>query len=256
MKLAELWDKVKKGIIGAVFPEDVTCDICGAELVADTRYRLCSSCIEKLNPIRGKVCLDCGIPMANEADYCIRCQSENFKFVCNRSPLVYDGEAKLLVHKMKFGGKKYIAHTLGAMMSDAFISDKMKGEIIVFVPMTKDEEEKRGFNQSELLALDVGERLNIPVLPALEKIRSTSEQKQLGGKDRAKNLEGAFLLKYPQVKDRIILLIDDVFTTGATANECAKVLLKGKAKEVYVLTAAVTKRKLPSESATPIADED
>lgn len=248
MKFVDVVEKIKETLKNAVFPEDVTCDICGNELVADTRYHLCGECIEKLSPIKGKICLDCGVPMANEADYCLRCQTSDFKFVMNRAPLVYDGEARRLVYKFKFGGKQYISHTLGAMMSDTFIRNGMKGEIVVFVPMTEDEERKRGFNQSELLALDIGKRLNLPVLPALAKVRSTSEQKELGGKERAKNIEGVFALKQPEVKDRIILLVDDVFTTGATANECAKVLLKGKAKAVYVLTAAVTKQKLPAES--------
>ncbi len=248
MKFFEIVGKIRTGVLNALFPENVTCDICGDELVADTRYNLCGACVEKMPFVKGQVCLDCGVPMDNEAEYCLRCQTSDFKFVCNRAPLVYDGEGRSLVHKFKFAGKKYMAHTLGAMMSDTFISRGMKGEIVVFVPMTEDEENKRGFNQSELLALDVGRRLDLPVLPALAKIRSTSEQKELGGKERAKNIEGVFVLKQPEVKDRIILLIDDVFTTGATANECAKVLLKGKAKEVYVLTAAITKPKLPSES--------
>lgn len=256
MKLVDVVEKIKETVVKAVFPDDVTCDICGNELVADTRYHLCSTCIDKMPLIKGQVCLDCGVPMANEAEYCIRCQMSDFKFACNRSPLVYDGEGRHLVHKFKFGGKKYIAHTLGAMMADTFISNGMKGEIIVFVPMTADEEEKRGFNQSELLALDIGKRLGLPVLPALAKVRSTSEQKSLSGKDRAKNIEGVFVLKQPEVKDRMILLVDDVFTTGATANECAKVLLKGKAREVYVLTSAVTKHELPVEKGTIAEDNN
>ena len=119
----------------------------------------------------------------------------------------------------------------------------MEGEIIVPVPMTKSDEKKRGFNQAELLAYEVGARLNIPVLSALSKTRETSVQKELTGKDRAGNLTKAFEVIYPQVKDRKILLIDDIFTTGATAGECANTLLKAKCKEVSVLTACITKLK-------------
>lgn len=79
------------------------------------------------------------------------------------------------------------------------------------------------------------------------KIKDTSAQKELHGKERAKNLEGAFACAFEQVKGRRLLLVDDIFTTGATANECAKVLLKAGAREVNVLTSAVTTLKIPME---------
>lgn len=237
----------KKSVLAfknALYPEDVTCDVCGNELVADTRYRLCADCAEKLPTTGDHVCLVCGAPIDNEADYCIRCQNTESVYKLNRSPLAYEGIAKDLIHMLKFGGKKYIVGTLGAMMSDTFIKNRMDGEIIVFVPMSDSEYKRRGFNQAELLANEVGKRLNIPVLPALRKIKETSAQKELGGKERRENLKGAFICVFDEIKGRKILLIDDVFTTGATANECASVLLRAKAKEVSVLTAAVTKQKI------------
>lgn len=228
----------------ALFPEDITCDLCGEELTAKTRYRLCGACAEKMPFVGDHVCLVCGEPIDNEADYCIRCQNTDSVFKLNRSPLVYEDGARELIHQLKFGKKKYIATTLGAMMSDTYLSNRVCGEIIVPVPMSAAELKKRGFNQAELLAYDVGERLGIPVLPSLNKVRETSAQKELGKKERAENLKGAFVNVFSQVKGRKILLVDDVFTTGATANECASVLLKSGAKEVSVLTAAVTKQKI------------
>ena len=233
---------------GALYPLDCTCDVCGEELVANTRYRLCSKCMEKLPFAKGHRCLCCGVPLADESDYCNRCQYERGAFVKNRSPLVYEGETKKMIYSLKFAKKKYLAETLGALMADEFLDCDMKADIIVFVPMTESEQKKRGFNQSELLANEVGKRLNIPVLPALVKIKDTKAQKELQGKDRASNLEGAFACVFEQVKNRTILLVDDIFTTGATANECAKTLLKAKAREVNVLTAAVAKLKIPVES--------
>ncbi len=185
--------------------------------------------------------------MKDESDYCNRCQNQRYAFVKNRAPLEYDGETKKLIYKLKFGKKKYIAQTLGALMADKYLDCGMDGEIIVFVPMTDEEVKKRGFNQAELLAFEVGQRLDIPVLPALVKTRETSQQKELKGEERAKNLEGVFSCVFEQVKGRKILLVDDIFTTGATANECAKTLLKAKAREVCVLTAAVTSLKIPVE---------
>lgn len=229
------------GLLSAVYPEKVTCDLCGAELTCDTRYSLCAECTAAMPFVRGHACLVCGAPVSDEADYCLRCQARESVFVRNVSPLVYEGKAREAVYALKFGGKKFIAKTLGAMMSDAFLSAGEEGEIIVPVPMSAAEKKKRGFNQSELLAEEIGRRLGIPVLPALIKVRDTRPQKELGGKERAENLKGCFAVAYGDyVAGRKILLVDDVFTTGATANECARTLLKGKARRVSVLTAAVT----------------
>ncbi len=238
------FERAVSGFKNALFPEDITCDICGEELVADTRFSLCASCLEKMPFVGEHICLNCGVTIDNEADYCIRCQNETHSFKLNRSPLIYDGTAKDLVYQLKFGKKKYIARTLGALMSDTYIKNRMNAEIVVFVPMTASETKTRGFNQAELIAYDIGKRLDIPVLPALEKIKDTSAQKELGGKERRENLKDAFVCVYNQVKGRRILLIDDIFTTGATAEECTKTLLKAKAREVSVLTGAITQQKI------------
>ncbi|MDE6302861.1 MAG: ComF family protein [Clostridia bacterium] len=232
----------------ALFPDDITCDICGEELTAYTRYKLCAECAFKI-PFTGEhICLSCGVSMSDEADYCLRCENSDFKFMLNRAPMIYDGEAKSLIYAMKFGGKRYLAKTIGAMMADEFIKRKMSADIVMYVPMTEAEEKSRGFNQSELLAREVADRLNMPLLPALVKVKETSAQKHLTGKEREDNLDGAFVCTFNQVKGRRMLLIDDVFTTGATANACTKALLKAGAKDVRVLTAAVTKKKVPVES--------
>ena len=238
---------VWNAFLKVLFPERITCDICGAELVADTRYNLCASCSEKLPLNFKKICQVCGTPIYDEADYCIRCQNTESKFEKNRSPLSYEDEAIKLISMLKFGGKKYLADTLSALMADACAEHNLYSDVIAFVPMTADEKKKRGFNQAELLANAVGKRLNIEVVPALIKVRDTSVQKKLTARERAKNLEGAFLANPEHIKQKTVLLIDDVFTTGSTANECAKALLKAKATRIFVLTAAVTKQKILTE---------
>ncbi len=237
-------------ILSVLYPEDITCDACGGELTSDTRYRLCADCMEKLPFVLDKhKCLVCGVPLEDESDYCNRCQFKKSEFVKNRSPLVYDGLAKKMVFAFKFGKQKYIAKTLGALMADEYLKCGFDSDIIVPVPMSEKEEKARGFNQSYLLALEIASRLNMPMLDALKKVKDTSQQKRLTGKDREENMKDAFKCAFDEVKGRKILLVDDVFTTGATANECARALLKAKAREVNVLTACVTKLKMPVESA-------
>lgn len=108
---------------GALYPLDITCDACGNELVEDTRYRLCSECMEKLPFAKGHICLNCGVPLEDESDYCNRCQNQKSSFVKNRSPLVYDGEVKRLIYKLKFGKRrislKRSAHSWRTSISNA-----------------------------------------------------------------------------------------------------------------------------------------
>lgn len=247
-KLKSLLWKIKNGLKEALYPRSLTCDVCGEELTVKSRYCLCGECLDKLPKTGEHICLICGVTITDESDYCIRCQNQKYEFTRNRSPLIYDGIGKELIHNLKFGGKKYLAETLGALMSDEYLARGFDCDIAVFAPMTQAEEKRRGFNQSELLAMDVGERLNLPVLPALIKVKDTVAQKELKGKERAENLDGAFKCVFDEVKGRKLLLIDDVFTTGATANACAAALIKGGAREVSVLTAAVTKLRIPVES--------
>ncbi len=248
-KLKKMLKDVSNKLGEVLYPEDITCDACGDELCADTRYRLCADCMQKLPFVASShKCLVCGVPLAGETDYCNRCQYQKSEFVKNRSPLVYDGLAKKMVFALKFGKKKYIATTLGALMADEYLKCGYDAEIVVPVPMSEKEEKARGFNQSYLLAVEVATRLKLPMLDALKKVKDTSAQKQLLGKEREENLKDAFKCVFEEVKGRKILLVDDVFTTGATANECSRALLKAKAREVSVLTACVTKLKMPVES--------
>lgn len=247
MKANDFFKRALKAVDDALFPKNITCDCCGGELVAETRYRLCAKCSQELPMIDGHICQVCGAPLKDEGDYCLRCQKQESVFERSRSPLVYDEKTKHLIYEMKFLGKKYITETLGAMMADCFLQNKMQADVITFVPMTDKEKRKRGFNQAELLAREVGKRLNIPVLPALIKVRDTSQQKELTREGRESNLKDAFKCVFDEIKRLNVLLVDDIFTTGATANECSKALLKGKAKSVNVLTAAVTVLKLEEE---------
>lgn len=234
----------------ALFPADITCCSCGAELISETRYGFCASCTKNMPFVSGKVCECCGVPMANEADYCINCMNYGRKFSRNRSALEYEGLSLRLIYAFKFGGKKYLAEELSKMLCDTYLNNSYSADVIEFVPMSERERRARGYNQAELLGVETGKRLNLPVGGALKKIRDTGEQKELKGRARKENLKGVFSVADNSViAGKRVLLIDDVFTTGATANECASVLKKAGAREVLVLTVCITKYKLYGETA-------
>jgi Predicted amidophosphoribosyltransferases len=232
----------------ALFPKGKTCVNCKNELIAKTRYNLCADCIEKLPYVGEHRCISCGIEINNEADYCISCQNYDHFFEKNRAPLKYEGIGECLIKKLKFGGKRYLAEELGKLMTDEYIAVQFPCEVVTFVPMSGSEEKERGFNQAELLAKEVSKRLNMPLLTLLAKVRDTSGQKHLSGRERRDNLKGVFAVTdQKEAKGKTILIVDDVFTTGATINECARTLKRGGAKAVYSLTACVTQYKLPTE---------
>lgn len=231
-----------------VYPSGLTCVNCGAELVAETRYNLCASCTEKLPNLAEHRCKICGCEILNEADYCNNCQRFDHFFEANRAPLKYEGIATDLVKKLKFGNKQYIATELGKLMADEYLLANYNCDIITFVPMSDKEKKERGFNQSELLAREVSKRLNLPLSSALKKVKETDTQKQLTAKERRENLKEVFgIFDKSEVKGKIVLLIDDVFTTGATVNECSRILKKAGARQIYSLTACITQFKLEGE---------
>jgi ComF family protein len=146
------------------------------------------------------------------------------------------------IHRFKYQGASRLAKPLGIFLAEykdpefpfsAF-------ELILSVPLHPRRLRQRGFNQSLLLARRVSRKHSIPLdFTTLQRIRHTEPQTQLSGSERQKNIRGAFEVRRPEViAEKHILLIDDVFTTGATVQECAKVLLKAEAKQVDVLTLA------------------
>ena len=147
-----------------------------------------------------------------------------------------------LVHDLKYNNKKYIASTFGKMLFDCYEKNKFDFDFIVPVPLHKVRQVKRGYNQSELIANEfakhVGKEVKVDVL---SRVKQTPSQVGLKYAQRQDNLKDAFKVKNRTgLKGKVVLLIDDVFTTGATSSYCSEVLLKAGASAVYVLCVAHT----------------
>jgi ComF family protein len=240
---------IKDDFLDMLYPDDAVCVVCGDELGGDAVRGFCAECYKNLPFNAGKVCLCCGAVIGDAADYCNRCQAreEPYAFRKARSAFVYEGAVPPLVHGFKFGRRKYLAGHLAAFMTDALLAAGFPYDIIVPVPLHPKTQKERGFNQAEELGRRVALHMNNgkPCRAGLlVKTKATPEQARLAGASRAENLEGTFALhNKSEIQDKTILLVDDVFTTGATANECARTLKKAGAKEVYVLSLASTKSK-------------
>ena len=217
-----------------LYPDDIRCMVCGREM-HPSRYGLCETCKLSLND---NYCLRCGKHKVGIGDYCDECIKLSLKFDEARSAVNYDAAAKSIVHRLKYGNARYLANILSESLFDILLRehDEWDFDCITFVPIHKNRERKRGYNQAKLLALATAERVDKPCLDLLEKIRATPNQASLGAHERFTNLNGAFSVKAKPPEH--VVLIDDVMTTGATASECARTLKNAGAKIVYVLTFA------------------
>lgn len=251
-----------KDTVDLLLPEEEGCVLCGR--IGEGRMEeifyapICKNCLAAIPFVQPPHCRVCGRPTrgvsapersrgderddARDGTFCGDCTTGGRFFKIARAVGVYDGALKDFIHALKFRGRRELAEGLGVLMARVASREKvMRGvELAVPVPLHPKRLAERGYNQAELLAHMVGSCLGVPVKPALVRSIHTGEQNKLGRQLRRENLRGAFTVPYPLVvAGKRVLLIDDVITTGATANECARALLKAGAAEVYVLAAAV-----------------
>jgi ComF family protein len=194
---------------------------------------VCWACFEALPFVGHPFCERCGAPTAFEVYGCGECSNRDFEFDGARAPLRYEGVGRELVRVLKYEGYLHVAEKVMApLMADLLGGGRFDG--VVPVPLHRARLARRGFNQAELMARGVAERINAPVLDKLKVVRRTRDQVELSANARRANVAGAYAARGP-VMGRI-LLVDDVFTTGATLSECAAVLKRAGAKEIQALT--------------------
>ena len=229
---------IGKFIKESLFPLSFTCDGCGIEVFDEN---LCPECLKNTTFNDKYTCPICGRKVARN-EICIECKAKPPLFESAVSALIYEGTTVKLIHKFKNGDaylKDYFADLIVPKLADFPQID-----YIAFVPMTKKAESKRGYNQSKLLAESISKRINVPVCDVIEKIKDTTAQKALSGKDRAKNLEGSFKAKSKDaLLDKNVLLVDDILTTGATADAICMNLFRAGAMKVFLATIASVEYK-------------
>ncbi|MBR2273822.1 MAG: ComF family protein [Alphaproteobacteria bacterium] len=229
-------------LINFLLPHRCLC--CGVVLASHDS--LCADCFNNITFISKPYCKCCGRPLytgSTEADdlYCVSCLNKRPNFRYSRAAIRYDNFSKRLVLDFKFAAhienKKLLARWLYLAGKDIF---EAGADLIVPVPLHYTRLLKRKYNQSAVLAGELAKMTNIIVdYDVLKKIKYTLPQTQCDGKQRHKNIKGAFTITHPErIKGKRIVLIDDVYTTGSTTKECTKTLLKFGAKSVDILTVA------------------
>jgi ComF family protein len=223
------------------------CLICHTRIRgAKARGPLCVRCREKINTLPAPFCVKCGRGVAGaytREGKCALCLKQHFHFDRAWAGYAYDGVIKEMLHYFKYNHKVSLGGTLAGLMLD-FIGEYRlpvgSCDYIVPIPLSPARLREREFNQAYVLAAALSNHLKLKLLDNnLQRVRNTKSQADLDRIARWKNIRGAFKLKAPDtVKDKTILLIDDVLTTGATASEAAGALKNAGAGSVYVLTLA------------------
>jgi len=238
MKILEL---IKDHALNILLPK--TCHCCGRDLPASYKEPLCGECRAGLKEPGPHICGRCGITLPDGGNRCYSCRggkAAGFKCSLIRSALVFTPETRSLVHNFKYSGHVYLQKFLAEKMCAAFdkIPEFKTVEIICPVPLHAFKHRTRGYNQSALLARMLAHYKNIFYdEKLLARNKNTSAQAKLKKAERIKNVKEAFECR-ADVKGKIILLIDDVCTTGSTLEACAAALKSAKAKKVYALTLA------------------
>jgi ComF family protein len=251
--------RAAESLFSVLFPSD--CRICGEPLLNISRLPVCPACLDAIGPVRGRVCSICGervltsfaVPDEDGLMRCPVCRRIERPFERAVAYGSYDGGLRELVHLLKYNGVRPAAGVLGRMLAEAIAkleSSFEQGEVLLIpVPLYKGKRRQRGFNQAEMIARAALRLYSMKVRPGrlrpatdlLLRTRDTHSQIGLTSHQRRENMRGAFAVtRAAEVTGREVLLVDDVYTTGTTVSECAKVLRRAGAERVWVATVART----------------
>lgn len=232
--------KFMDNILNLLYCENIKCIACSDELDDDNEFCICEDCLKTL-PFNLQFCQVCGTPINDMGVVCNHCRDNRYDFNFSRSVFIYDDKIIKLIHNLKYNNAKYLKVPLSNLMLKYFKehSEFSDVDFVVPVPLNAKRQKWRGYNQSELLLCSFSKN-NIKIkTDVIERVINTECQTEKTREERLKNLENAFVVKHRElVKGKNIVVVDDVFTTGTTINECAKVLKKAGANKVIGLTLA------------------
>jgi ComF family protein len=226
------------------------CATCHDPLDMPVQGAVCARCRSRIQLLTEPLCATCGDTLASwrsdggTASQCVRCRRTPRVITRGRAVGAYEGVLREMLHALKYDGRRSIARPLGRLMRQAGDTILEDADFVVPVPLHAFRLYRRGFNQAAELAAHV----EIPHLAALRRRRATATQTDLPEAERHRNVRDAFAVRRSArsaVSESVVVLIDDVSTTGATLDACAAALLAAGAKEVRALTAARAVSRLP-----------
>jgi ComF family protein len=218
------------------------CASCRSALEHPTRGPVCASCWQAILPLTPPLCDRCGDPLRTwraaitAADPCVRCRRIRPTISRVRAIGAYDGALRAIIHALKYDGRRSLAVPLGTLLRDRGVDVLVGAACVVPVPLHYRRRQQRGFNQ----AADLAVQLRLPVRRALRRVKPTAPQASLPAARRHRNVRDAFVVTRAAraLHGAVVVLVDDVCTTGATLEACARALQDAGVAEVRALTAA------------------
>jgi ComF family protein len=232
--------------VGRLFfpPRCAVCD----EILEPGQRGIHPKCEKELYRVQDPVCMHCGRPVTSEAvEFCFDCSRKKGKadsFRQGKALFLYQGEIKKSMYRFKYSNRREYAAFFAEEIAARY-GDWLKGirpDVIVPVPMYKKKQQKRGYNQAAAFAKALGKQLGIPVEDKwICRVRDTKPQKLLNDAERKNNLKNAFQNRKINVQYNKILLVDDIYTTGSTADAVTECLCHAGAEQVYFLSICIGK---------------
>ena len=216
-----------------------TCPLCGRVI----REEVCPDCARRVQPIRESLCKTCGKPIrSSQAEYCLDCSHTVHDFDCGRALYVHRGQAAWSIYQFKFHNRRIYGRFYAGQLADRYGTLVQKWGVtrILPIPLSRKKRRLRGFNQAQILALELAERLGIPAdTGSLVRIRHTKPQRTLDPVLRRQNVRRAFGWTGGSLAGERVLLVDDIYTTGSTLDGAARLLKRAGAEKVYFLTVSI-----------------
>ncbi len=241
MKIGTTLRRTGEALLSLLYPPH--CANCGADTAGGVH--LCPACADQARKIEAPFCQRCSEPFDGAITgpfTCANCAERTLHFDCAVSRYLSRGVVREFIHRFKYDRHFYLRHPLTEWLAEALDDDRLRAPLIdalVPVPLHSARLREREFNQAEVLARLLARRTGMPLLGALTRIRYTTTQTRLDRHERMENLRNAFRVRQTAaVQNRHLVLVDDIFTTGSTVDECARVLRAAGAASVRVLTVA------------------
>jgi len=228
---------ILKNCLGILYPQ--TCYFCGKV----NREKICNECADKVEYIKEPSCKKCGKPIRyHESEYCHDCTERQFYYEQGKSVWLHKGPVRWSVYQYKYHNRRIHGEFYAEELFRLY-GDELKAwdiDVIIPIPLHKKKRRKRGYNQAEILAKHLGKLSGIRVdTKAVVRVKNTKPQKELSDKERRKNLEKAFQVTKYWKREKHVLLIDDIYTTGNKIDAVSKVLKEKGAEKVMFFTISI-----------------
>jgi len=244
-----------KKLLELIFPSNIYCISCGSIIDNSRPYSLCDNCMKAFSWANKRTCEKCGKILQNDYphDICTGCRECKPCFEKGFTCLQYGLQERELLLSFKYGGNTYIGEKIACAMADRLRGEDFSAGLVIPVPMNKEKKRARGYNQAGIIAKNLAVLLKLPYTEKLL-IREgkTDAMSRLSPEERRINIENAFKVKEnapEKIAGKRILLVDDIYTTGSTADACSRALLSAGAAEVRFISFAAGANLLKRDEA-------